>query len=355
MDTKKTKSFWHLNMNLQFSYNDNDSLQKNLLNNPFKSRLLALLVVLVLLYWQTTSLGADVRELTQLQNRYEQALKNDNYLKLKEVTIEMAIASEKFFGINSLKTADAVKRVARLYFFEKRYHQASMLLQRVEAIQRKILGDDHPDLALTINDLGQSTAQQFRYRSQHRLAEKLFKESIEMLKKSGEKAELDLTIPMGNLAEFYFDRKKIKEANNLYQQILDINLKNLGADHEQVAVARLNLARLEQSQGNFTESRRLFKEAAKHFFSNKQEDNESKAAFLIHYGDFYLWRGDFEEAKPLYKYPSSYLKVVGARSPGRCTTAYSIKLSRNGKGSMMKRKDISKRPRNSRWVGCRSS
>jgi tetratricopeptide (TPR) repeat protein len=88
--------------------------------------------------------------------------------------------------------------LASLYYSQGKYKEAEPLYQQALALRQKLLGDDHPDVAESLN----------------------------------------------NLAGLYESQGKYKEAEPLYQQALNIFEQRLGVDHPHTIIVRGNLERL---------------------------------------------------------------------------------------------------------------
>ena len=88
--------------------------------------------------------------------------------------------------------------MAGLYYSQGKYSKAEPLYQQALALWQKLLGDDHPDVATSLN----------------------------------------------NLASLYKSQGKYKEAEPLYQQALNICEQRLGVDHPHTIIVRGNLEHL---------------------------------------------------------------------------------------------------------------
>jgi tetratricopeptide (TPR) repeat protein len=84
--------------------------------------------------------------------------------------------------------------LALLYYSQGKYKEAEPLYQQALALRQKLLGDDHPDVAQSLN----------------------------------------------NLALLYYSQGKYKEAEPLYQQALNILEQRLGVDHPRTIIVRGN-------------------------------------------------------------------------------------------------------------------
>jgi CHAT domain-containing protein len=120
-------------------------------------------------------------------------------------------------------------------------------------------GQDHPDLAGSLNDLA------FLYRDQGKLddVEPLFKDALEMRKRLFKGQDHpDLAISLNNLAALYKDQGKLDAAEPLLKDALEMRKRlSKGQDHPDLATSLNNLAFLYRAQGRLGDAETLFKDA----------------------------------------------------------------------------------------------
>ena len=102
------------------------------------------------------------------------------------------------------------EQVAQLYQ-QGKFNAAIPLAEQALAIRKHILGENHPDVATSLN----------------------------------------------NLAKLYHDQGRYTEAEPLYQRSLQIREAQLGKDHPHVATSLNNLAALYRAQGRYPEAEPL--------------------------------------------------------------------------------------------------
>jgi tetratricopeptide (TPR) repeat protein len=88
-----------------------------------------------------------------------------------------AIAHVRGFTIVFASTLD---NLAQVYLFQGRYADAEPLFKRSLAIREKVLGSDHPNVAISLSDLAELYQAQGRYAD----AEPLFKRSLTIREKA---------------------------------------------------------------------------------------------------------------------------------------------------------------------------
>ena len=127
---------------------------------------------------------------------------------------------------DAVKEAEAVKpqdlRLARslndlgvVYYAQGKYAEAVPLYERALVIQGKILGREHPDVALTLNNLAALYHAQGKYYK----AEPLYERSLAIRENSLGPLHPELLPILSGLAAVYRDRGKPSEADQVQDRI----------------------------------------------------------------------------------------------------------------------------------------
>ncbi len=96
---------------------------------------------------------------------------------------------------------------------------------------------------------------------QYNDAEPLYLQSLDITKRQLGNDHLDVATSLNNLAEFYRNQGRYNDAEPLYLQSLDILKHQLGNDHPHVATSLNNLALLYDSQGKYLKAENLAQQA----------------------------------------------------------------------------------------------
>jgi tetratricopeptide (TPR) repeat protein len=88
-----------------------------------------------------------------------------------------------------------------------------------------------------------------------------FRRAIEIDKKALGNDHPDVGRGYNNLAHLLKDEGRYAEAEPLYRQAIEINEKTLGKDHPNSAIDYNNLARLLQAQGKYAQAEPLYRQA----------------------------------------------------------------------------------------------
>jgi tetratricopeptide (TPR) repeat protein len=130
---------------------------------------------------------------------------------------------------------------------------AEPLLRRALAIQAEALGRDHPETAVTRNNLANVLLALGRLAD----AERMQREALAALEDKLGPEHPRVAVSCSNLADILRAKGDIAGAEALYRRALAIDEAAYGPDHAEVAADRENLAALLESSGRAAEARRL--------------------------------------------------------------------------------------------------
>ena len=101
-----------------------------------------------------------------------------------------------------------------LYYSQGRYGEAEPLYQEALAMRKRLLGDEHPDVATSLNNLALLYNNQGRYGE----AEPLYQEALAMWKRLLGDGHPDVASSLNNLGCLYWEQGRYGEADLLYQE-----------------------------------------------------------------------------------------------------------------------------------------
>ena len=199
---------------------------------------------------------------------------------------------QKALGENHPDVALSLNNLAELYRNQGRYDQAEPLLQRSLAIREKALGKNHPDIAQSLNNLAALYYSQGHYNQ----AEPHLQRSLAIHEKTlGENHPL-VASSLNNLAELYRNQGRFDEVEPLLQRSLAIRKKALGENHPNVATSLNNLAELYRNQGRFDEAEPLLQRSLAIHEKALGPNHPSVAISLNNLALFYQSQGDTIQA-----------------------------------------------------------
>jgi len=199
-------------------------------------------------------------------------------------------------GDNHPDIATSFNNLAALYDSQGRYKEAEPLYIQALALRQKLLGDDHPDVAASFNNLAALYDSQGRYSE----AEPLYIQALALRQKLLGDDHPDIATSFNNLAALYYSQGRYSEAKPLYIKALALWQKLLGDDHPSVATSFNNLAALYESQGRYSEAEPLYIRALALRQKLLGDHHPDVAASFNNLALLYKSQGRYSEAEPLY-------------------------------------------------------
>jgi eukaryotic-like serine/threonine-protein kinase len=205
--------------------------------------------------------------------------------------------------------------LAQVYAGELQWALAKQTYERALEIDRRILGDDHPRIAMRLSnlaDIAQSTGDL-------KLAETLLRDAIRRDEKAYGDVHPETGAAQGNLGLLLQGEGRMTEAEPLLRNALDVTLKLYGADNYNVAYARVSLAMLLRDQGNLSGAETEFRQALAIYDKSWPGDHQYRAAALMQFARLLVDRGKPDEALAL---SDQSIKIwIAATSPSSAPTA----------------------------------
>ena len=149
---------------------------------------------------------------------------------------------------------EATEKVATLYFFMGRgfyeladYPQALEYNLKALSIREKVLGDAHPDTALSYNNIGEV----YRKQGNYDLALKYYMKALSICEKVLGNAHPDTAISYNNIGAVYDSQGNYDLALEYYMKALSIYEKVLGDAHPDTARSYNDIGAVYYSLGNY--------------------------------------------------------------------------------------------------------
>jgi tetratricopeptide (TPR) repeat protein len=244
---------------------------------------------------------------------------------------------KKVLGNDHPDVAQSLNNLAALYHHQGRYEDAEPLYLQALELWKKVLGNDHPDVAQSLNNLALLYTNQGRYKE----AEPLYLQALELRKKVLGSDHPDVAQSLNNLALLYTNQGRYEEAKPLYLQALELWKKVLGNDHPNVAQSLNNLAQLYHYQGRYEEAEPLFLQALECLKELLGNDHPDVAQSLNNLAFLYYNQGRYEDAEPLYLQALElWKKVLGNDHPDVATSYYNLGILYDQQGQYQKAKSL---------------
>ncbi|WP_373456636.1 tetratricopeptide repeat protein [Microcystis sp. 0824] len=205
-------------------------------------------------------------------------------------------ATRTHLGDNHPDVATSLNNLAHLYDSQGRYTEAEPLYLEALDLRKRLLGDNHPDVATSLNNLAYLYYSQGRYTE----AEPLYLEALDLCKRLLGDNHPRVAASLNNLALLYNSQGRYTEAEPLYLEALDLRKRLLGDNHPDVAQSLNNLAALYDCQGRYTEAEPLYLEALDLYKRLLGDNHPDVALSLNNLAELYRSQGRYKEAEPLY-------------------------------------------------------
>ncbi len=203
------------------------------------------------------------------------------------------------------------------------YAQARPLYERALAIKEKVLGPEHPQTALALNNLAHLLQDQGDLEGARRLHER----ALAIREKTLGPNHPDTAESLNNLALLLQDQGDLAAARPLFERALAIYQQALGPEHPSTATGCNNLALLMQAQGDLAAARPLFERALAIYQKALGPEHPTTAAGLNNLAFLMAAQGDLEAARPLYERALAIdEKVLGPEHPDTASDLGSLAL-----------------------------
>ncbi len=193
--------------------------------------------------------------------------------------------------------------------------------------RRRILGEDHPDIANSMADLAMVYLGQGRYDE----AEPLCLGSLETRRRILGEDHPDTLYSLVGLAIIYAAQGRDEEAEQVSLEALGIARRTLGHEHVRTLQLTNNLAMLYGDQGRFEEAEALQREVVEKWRRVLGEDHPETLIAESNLGSLYMAQGRLDMAEPMlavavakarrsmpkHRYLGRFLSRYG-----RCLTAF---------------------------------
>jgi len=247
-------------------------------------------------------LNQEVKRLSQ-QGKYAEAIP---YAE-KELVIR-----EKALGQEHPSIALALNNLAFLYDNIGAYDKAEPLYKRALAINKKALGAGHRNTAAALNNLALLYGKIGAYDK----AESLYKHSLAINEKALGLEHPSTATSLNNLAMQYVNMGSYDKAEPLCKRALAIREKALGPEHPDTALTLNNLALLYGKIGVYDKAESLFKRSLEIREKALGTQHPDTAKSLDNLAMQYVNMGSYDKAEPLCKRALAILeKALGTQHP----------------------------------------
>ena len=208
---------------------------------------------------------------------------------------------QRIEGNEHIDVADSLEHLGALDFLKGDFVTAEKLLRQALAMRRRLLGNEHLDVASSLSDLGWLLRQKETPKDVDE-AERDYREALEIRRKLLGADDPAIAQSLNNLGMvLYANKHDFDSAEPLFREAVAMNKRLLGEVDQEVATTMNNLALLLRDKGNYDEAEALFRQAISIDRKILGESHPSVATFLNNLANLLQRRGDYERAEAEYR------------------------------------------------------
>jgi CHAT domain-containing protein len=266
------------------------------------------------------------REAQKLQSQAYDLIEAGRYREAVPFAERALAIRERLVGPDHPETAVALDNLAEIHRAAEAYSKAEPLHRRALAIRESVLGPEHRDTASSLNRLGLLYSDTGAYAQ----ALQFYQRAMTIGEKVFGPEHPSIATMLGNLAEVYRVTGAYDTAEPLYRRSLAIQEKILGTEHASTALTINNLALFYQETGKYALAEPLQLKALGIFERTRGYDHPDVALALNNLAWLYFAVGAYEKSEPLYRRALTIEEktagpesAAAARTRGNLATLYS--------------------------------
>jgi tetratricopeptide (TPR) repeat protein len=195
-------------------------------------------------------------------------------------------------GAQPTDVSALLDNLAGVYSGEHQWALANQTYERALDIDRRVLGDDHPRVAMQLYDLAVVAQDQGDLKQ----AETFYREAIRRLDHAYGDRHPRSADAKTNYALLLQREGRFAEAEPLLRSVLDTNIRIHSPDNYNIGYARANLGVLLHDEGDLTGAEAEFRQALATYDKTLPAKHPWRAALLMQFARLLVDRDELEEA-----------------------------------------------------------
>ena len=204
---------------------------------------------------------------------------------------------EKNLDAENPDLARTLNLLGNLYSDTSDYEKAEAVYQRALVIRTRVFGEMNPNVASTLGDLGVV----YRLQGEPDRAEPLYQRALAIREKSLGKEHPEVARTLNNLGNLALDRGDYVAAEKIYLQALAIREKTTDPNDPVMAAAFNVLAVNYGELGDYVKAETMYLRALSISEKNLSPEHPTIATYLDNLAGIYQDLGDFDKAEPMYQ------------------------------------------------------
>ena len=246
---------------------------------------------------------SELRRAEEENTRLVAEYRKGNFDAAARMGVKVLATRKKLLGENHPDYATSLNNLALLYHSMGVDEKAEPLFLQAKDLTKKLLGENHPDYANSLNNLAALYHSMGAYEKAEPLylqARNLRKQLLDENHPSYARSLNDYATSLNNLAALYHSMGAYEKAELLYLQARDLRKQLLGENHPDYADILNNLAGLYSSMRAYEKAELLYLQAKDLRKKLLGENHPDYADSLNNLAALYGSMGAYEKAEPLY-------------------------------------------------------
>jgi CHAT domain-containing protein/tetratricopeptide (TPR) repeat protein len=247
-------------------------------------------------------------QIDQLDRQMEQLYQQGQYPEALRLARQVAELSRQALGEDHPDTAASLNNLGALLQAMGDLAGARPHYERALAIHRRVLGEDHPDIAASLNHLGLLLQAMGDLAG----ARPYYERALAIRRQALGEDHPDTAQSLNNLGVLLQATGDLAGARPYFERALDIERQALGEDHPDTARTLNNLGVLLQALGDLAGARRYYERDLAICRQTLGEDHPDTATTLNNLGSLLQALGDLAGARPHYEHALAiHRRVLG--------------------------------------------
>lgn len=215
-----------------------------------------------------------------------------------ELQLQTALAIQRrIHGGDHADVASSLNALGVLLHAKGDYAGAQECFVQALAMRERLFGREHSDVAQNLNNL----AVVLRLQGDDVQAESLLRQALAIRRRLYGDEHLVIAETLNNLANVLLNRRDYAAAEPLCREVLSIRRKLLADEHPQVAQAIHNLGVLLSKEGRYAEAEPLLRRSIILYRKQLGSDHPELAGGLFNLGELLFRAGDAGSAEPFFR------------------------------------------------------
>ena len=249
--------------------------------------------------WAAVALGSNHRleEVNRLCQQAEEMYERAGFHRAIELACRARELCKRRFGKDLPEYGTCLNLLGRTRFRISEYDQAETLLKEAVEVDRKVVGEHHPNFARDLTDLAEHLCVNEEYAEAERLAQ----QAIDILTTAAPADDLALARAISVLGSIRYDQGRHSEAEKLFRKALETVREAGSEEHHQFATELRNVADLHCDRGEYDIAEPMYKRAAEIHERAFGRRHPEYGGDLFALAELYREIGDNETAEMMYR------------------------------------------------------